>query len=109
MPTLKVVCVFAIFCITSLAAGQELAVTSGYGSSERSFLLDLGFGAISEAGSQEWEPNLTFMEVTQDGRALYAVHEVTEYENMGQTGAVSRFIKGRDPMGKPIFQKLEVI
>ena len=105
-----VVGLLGLFCTTALTvvAGQELAVTSGYGSSERSFLLDLGFG-LSEAGAQEWDPNLTFMEVAQDGRALYAVHEVTEYEDLGPTGAVSRFIKGRDPMGKPIFQKLEVI
>ena len=100
------VIILSIFCFTAHA--QDLAVTSGYGTSEVSFLLDVGFG-ISEAGEQEWEPNLTFMEVTSNGRALYGVHEVTEYEGFGQTGAVSRFIKGRDPMGKPIFQKLEVI
>ena len=92
----------SIFCIQA----QDLAITSGYSSSERSFLLD--FTGLSPAGDQDWEPNLTFMAVSQDGKAIYTSHEVTEYGSFGQTGAVSRWLKGRDPMGKPIFGKLEV-
>ena len=94
----------SIFCIQA----QDLAITSGYSSSERSFLLDLGSGSLSPAGDQDWEPNLTFMAVSQDGKAIYTSHEVTEYGSFGQTGAVSRWLKGRDPMGKPIFGKFEV-
>ena len=94
----------SIFCIHA----QDLAITSGYSSSERSFLLDLGSGSLSPAGDQDWEPNLTFMAVSQDGKAIYTSHEVTEYGSFGQTGAVSRWLKGRDPMGKPIFGKFEV-
>ena len=101
------VVLISIFCLHSQA--QDLAITSGYSSSERSFLLDLGSGSLSPAGDQDWEPNLTFMAVSQDGKAIYASHEVTEYGSFGQTGAVSRWLKGRDPMGKPIFGKFEVI
>ena len=90
------------------AQAQNLAITSGFSSSERSFLLDLGSGSLSPAGNQDWEPNLTFLAVSQDGKAIYASHAVKEYGNFGQTGAVSRWLKGRDPMGKPIFGKLEV-
>ena len=103
---MKVLLLLSIFCIHAQA--QNLAITSGFSSSERSFLLDLGSSSLSPAGDQDWEPNLTFLAVSQDGKAIYASHAVKEYGNFGQTGAVSRWLKGRDPMGKPIFGKLEV-
>ena len=31
-----------------------------------------------------------------------------DYEGFGKTGAVSMWRKGRDPMGKPIYQKVQV-
>ena len=43
-----------------------------------------------------------------DGKSIYLVHEVNDYEGFGQTGAVSLWKKGRDPLGKPIFQKVQV-
>ena len=103
---MKVLLLLSIFCIHAQA--QNLAITSGFSSSERSFLLDLGSSSLLHAGDQDWEPNLTFLAVSPDGKAIYASHAVKEYGNFGQTGAVSRWLKGRDPMGKPIFGKLEV-
>jgi len=89
------------------ANAQNLVFTSGYSQTEQSFILDLEAGSLSEAGQQETEPNLTFMDISEDGKSIYLVHEVTEYEGFGQTGAVSLWKKGRDPLGKPIFQKVQ--
>ena len=44
----------------------------------------------------------------EDGKSIYLVHEVMDYEGFGKTGAVSLWRKGRDPMGKPIYQKVQV-
>ena len=43
---------------------QNLVFTSGYSQMEHSFILDLEAGSLSEAGQQEVEPNLTFMDVS---------------------------------------------
>lgn len=88
--------------------GQNLVFTSGYSSTEQSFILDLEAGSIAQSGQQEVEPNLTFMDVSSDGKSIYLVHEVMQYEDFGDTGAVSLWRKGRDIAGKPIFQKVQV-
>lgn len=91
-----------------ISNAQNLVFTSGYSSSEQSFLLDLQAGTLSEAGQQDVEPNLTFMDISPDGRDIYLVHEVTQYDGFGDNGAVSLWRKGRDIMGKPIFGKIQV-
>ena len=46
------------------ADAQNLVFTSGYSQMEHSFILDLEAGSLSEAGQQEVEPNLTFMDIS---------------------------------------------
>ena len=41
-----------------------MVFTSGYSQTEQSFILDLEAGSLSEAGQQETEPNLTFMDIS---------------------------------------------
>jgi hypothetical protein len=49
---------------TSGAYAQNLVFTTGYSQTEQSFILDLEAGSLSEAGQQETEPNLTFMDIS---------------------------------------------
>ena len=46
------------------ANAQNLVFTTGYSQTEQSFILDLEAGSLSEAGQQETEPNLTFMDIS---------------------------------------------
>ena len=100
-----------IFLLAGLAchhvSAQNLIFTSGYSSKAITFLLDLETGLLSSFGEQIVEPNLTFA-ATSNGNVMYVAHEVSEYQGLGATGAVSRWLKGRDTFGRPIYKKFEV-
>lgn len=101
--------VFLPCILAGIVQGQNLVFTSGYSSQQKSFILDLeASGEINDFGSQDVDPNLTFIAVSPDSKSIYAIHEVEEYEGLGKTGALSRWLFGRDPFGKPIFKKIQV-
>ena len=55
-------------------------------------------------------PNLTFITIFPDGRTIYTIHEVQDYDGQGQnSGAVSRWLKGKNVFGKPEMNKMEVV
>ena len=96
-----------IFVLCSINA-QNLVITSGYSSSLDIFVLDENSGELTLLGTEDIEPNFTFMEIGEDGNSVYFVHEVMEYGDFGQTGAVSFWRKGRDIAGNVLFQKMQV-
>ena len=96
---------------TNNGSAQQLVITSGYSSVIQFFLLDLEADdpTLYEYGQQDVDPNLTFIDIFSDGRTIYTVHEVEDYDGQGQkSGAVSRWLKGRDVFGKPELNKVQV-
>ena len=96
---------------TNNGSAQQLVITSGYSSVIQFFLLDLEADdpTLYEYGQQDVDPNLTFIDIFSDGRTIYTVHEVEDYDGQGQkSGAVSRWLKGRDVFGKPELNKAQV-
>ena len=53
---------------------------------------------------------MTFIAIFPDGKTIYTIHEVQDYDGQGQnSGAVSRWLKGRNVFGKPEMNKMEVV
>ena len=112
----SVVFVFSIFSPTTitliLAQNENLVVTSGYSNLFQFYVLDLEASepTLYDFGAQEVDdPNLTFSDTYTDGRTIYTVHEVNDYDGQGRnTGAVSRWLKGRTISGKPQMNQMQV-
>ena len=109
--------VFFVFFIFSptliLAQNENLVITSGYSNLFQFYVLDLEASepTLYDFGAQEVDdPNLTFSDTYTDGRTIYTVHEVNDYDGSGRnTGAVSRWLKGRTISGKPQMNQMQVL
>ena len=107
---------FFVFFIISptliLAQNENLVITSGYSNLFQFYVLDLEASepTMYDFGAQEVDdPNLTFSDTYTDGRTIYTVHEVNDYDGSGRnTGAVSRWLKGRTISGKPQMNQMQV-
>ena len=95
-----------------LAQNENLVITSGYSNLFQFYVLDLEASepTLYDFGAQEVDdPNLTFSDTYTDGRTIYTVHEVNDYDGSGRnTGAVSRWLKGRTISGKPQMNQMQV-
>ena len=105
------ICLVANLCTFhfSNTNAQNLAISSGYSNILNIFTINVIDEVLTKVGEQEVEPNFTFLEIGADGQSVYFVHEVTEYGDFGETGAVSFWRKGRDISGNVLFQKMEVL
>ena len=63
------------------ADAQNLVFTSGYSQMEHSFILDLEAGSLSEAGQQEVEPNLTFMDISGKNFLVFSPFSLCRNKN----------------------------
>lgn len=84
----KLALLVSVLILMSQARGQYRVMTAGYSSTSYSYSFNNGH--LDELLVLDSEENLTFMQYNADTSTLYAVHEVTSYEDWQDTGVVSR-------------------
>ena len=88
---------FASVCLFGLAHSAEIKViVSGYGSQLDTVVFDTETAELTRVNTQDWGTAMTFLDLQGDN--LYAIHEVTEYEEIENDGAISRWTLGSDDL-----------
>lgn len=83
------------FILMGLAASEEIRlVLSGYSNELDTVDFDTATGELKRVARQTWGDAMTFMDF--QGDSLYAIHEVTAYEDIENDGAISRWTLGAD-------------